>query len=620
MALLFSCFFRIHVRRFFLIDRRALFTQYQQRPKQIEFKTISFDALDEEIVKSSDETGTVQVGWRRERNTYFSNSIFLRQHLADLRNALDEFMGHHQHRHMYISGPPGSGKTTYCLFYFTRYMVTNNNGDSSSNNKKGLIVQYRAESSNEIMILEGQRIRRVSSFKTHNKSMPDLLCELIEKEGKDSFDFCVFDGVRQAKDICENISSAITNSVGTKTKIIKITSLEFDIKGGESTGGIHGIDSFFVVSSWKLGDYEDAVKAKLSGFDELQTILCLDSDFEPDDQDEEMKDSQKEVEEEGTMEVTLEWLISLLKRKYFYAGGSARFMFDYSIDELIGSTKTQPQNSVFGKLCGRMTQEDWSSFAQLKISSSTPSSVSSGMQLIDGKYIPVSEYFLHVAHKECKEQLTASVRAAADSSNNPALKGWAFELEQLDVIEQVIKTDPRILVSEDRALVLPISSGETTTYDGRSVENVTSDAFTIWCSRWNQGCFDVAFYVKPNLFTMNFTVAESHSLKINPLRDLKDALEKSKKTVSSLSHIAVVEEKAKCDSFSFDEAEGVGKSVATVEFSVQTARSQKLIANTTPPVAPRCPTYGSALGTVQVYPREWVSSRKRKKVDYSGKC
>ena len=115
----------------------------------------------------------------------------------------------------------------------------------------------------------------------------------------------------------------------TKTKIIKITSLEFDIKGGESTGGIHGIDFFFVVSSWKLGDYEGAVKAKLSGLDELQKILCLDSDIEPDDEDEEMKDSQKEVEEEGTMEVTLEWLISLLKRKYFYAGGSARFMFDY---------------------------------------------------------------------------------------------------------------------------------------------------------------------------------------------------------------------------------------------------------------------------------------------------
>ena len=78
------------------------------------------------------------------------------------------------------------------------------------------------------------------------------------------------------------------------------------------------------------------------------------------------------------------------------------------------------------------------------------------MQLIDQKYVPVSEY----AHKECKDQLTASVRAAADASKNLALKGqgWAIELEQLDVIEPTIKTDPRILVSEDSALACPTNN------------------------------------------------------------------------------------------------------------------------------------------------------------------
>ena len=56
------------------------------------------------------------------------------------------------------------------------------------------------------------------------------------------------------------------------------------------------------------------------------------------------------------------------------------------------------------------------------------------------------------------------------------------------------------------------------------MEDITSGAFTIWCRRWNRGSIDVAFYVKPNLFTMDFTVSESRSLKIiNPVRDLKDA-------------------------------------------------------------------------------------------------
>ena len=111
-----------------------------------------------------------------------------------------------------------------------------------------------------------------------------------------------------------------------------------------------------------------------------------------------------------------------------------------------------------------MQMEDWQGFAELKISASTKFSVSSGMQRIDREYIPVSKYFLHVAHKKCKEKLTASVRAAAESSQNPALKGWAFELEQLDIMEQMTESDNRFLASEDRTLVLPLFSREAATF------------------------------------------------------------------------------------------------------------------------------------------------------------
>ena len=108
-------------------------------------------------------------------------------------------------------------------------------------------MQYREEANNEIMILDGQCIRRVCPEK--GQTTPDLVCEVIDKEGVDAFDFCVFDGMRQSKQICEDISKAIVGGVGTKTKVIKITSLEFDIKGGDGSGRINGIDSFFVVNS-----------------------------------------------------------------------------------------------------------------------------------------------------------------------------------------------------------------------------------------------------------------------------------------------------------------------------------------------------------------------------------
>ena len=75
--------------------------------------------------------------------------------------------------------------------------------------------------------------------------------------------------------------------------------------------------------------------------------MCLDSDFKQDSEDEESRDNQKEevnYSEKGAMEEghTMEVMSSLLKRKFFYAGGSARYMFDYSIDEPIGSSTLKP--------------------------------------------------------------------------------------------------------------------------------------------------------------------------------------------------------------------------------------------------------------------------------------
>jgi len=214
--------------------------------------------------------------------------------------------------------------------------------------------------------------------------MSKLLSKLIAEGGRDAFDFCLLDGMRQVGPICQDIGSAITASVGRKTRVIKIMSLESDIQGGESTGGIDGIDAYFTLNSWTLRDYEAAVNAGVHQIDELRRILCLDSDFKPDDEDSEMKYSENE-EEGDTKEVTLEWLISLLKRKSYYAGGSARFMLDYSMEGLPTSTKNKL--SVFDTLRNRMTDEAWSAVAQLKISSSSNSSVSSGMQLIDMRYV-----------------------------------------------------------------------------------------------------------------------------------------------------------------------------------------------------------------------------------------
>ena len=75
----------------------------------------------------------------------------MRDHVIEFKKSLDTFMNDKQHQHLYVSGPPGSGKTTYCLFYFTQYLL-------ADENRKGLLVQYRPSNAHEVMILENKQI------------------------------------------------------------------------------------------------------------------------------------------------------------------------------------------------------------------------------------------------------------------------------------------------------------------------------------------------------------------------------------------------------------------------------------------------------------------------------
>ena len=591
------------------------FQDLSMQPQQGQQQQITVEYEHKSISKiynhSVDQTSTSQMGWRRERLEWIEEPIFLREHLGELKNALDGFMSDPKLLQMFINGPPGSGKTTYCLFYFTLYIRESKKKESK---KKGLIVQYR-EFKSEVMILEGELIRRAKEG-TENETIGTLIRNIMKAE---SFDFCVFDGMRQSSESCKNIRSVITNNMAKTSKIIMITSLEFDNKGGESTDGLDGIDSYFSVNSWKYEDYEKAFDARFAAehldFLNLQKLLCLDSDFLPED----------EIDDGNENTVTVEWLKSLLKRKYFYAGGSARFMFDTEFKKLI------PKLS---KLYERMSTDDWKAIAQLTITPKTPSSVNTAIQRIEGKYIPVSEYFLHFAHSQIKSQLTTAVRAAANVSSNPSLQGWAFKLEQLDIIDGMAKGNTDFLTNKGFDLVLQISSEKTIEFDGgkitdfgRDFDDIDCDCFTISCGKWNQECFDIAFYINKHLITMNFTIAKSHSLKINAISTLRSALISSEKEVNKLTHIAVVEKEERCKKFSFSEPEFDGnweycqnddagrQSAETLIFSLSTYCTHKITADNYQEGYKGGDSYGRFLEKISVLtPRK--SKRKKRAVGF----
>lgn len=141
--------------------------------------------------------------------------------------------------------------------------------------------------------------------------------------------------------------------------------------------------------------------------------------------------------------------------------------------------------------------------------------------------MPVSKYILFKAYEQCKSQLVKSMAAVAKACGNPAIQEWAFELAQIDLIRLSLQSSSPVTdyVTNDQGLSFrPI---EQVSFDEQKLDddaNVSQNGTVIWCQKWNQGCFDVAFFFNSILLTLHFTVSPSHSLKPVYIRRLRDAL------------------------------------------------------------------------------------------------
>jgi hypothetical protein len=408
------------------------------------------------------DTGGVKTGWRRELRKTFTKRIFIRPHLVEQKRFLDEFMANQQKTSLYVSGPPGCGKTSFFILYFTEY--------ARKNSKRGLLVQYREFNACEIIILDGQDIPIAVSKTIRSHNLMSALESVAQTYSPDSFDFCVYDGVRQNAEKCSLILSYINVTFTFECHKVYITSLEFYIKGGDGSAGSDGPDLFQSVHSWSLSDYQNGLNAGILSQTKLLRILATEEEAE------EIRTSTDSEEDFIKMTEGKQKKFSLLlERKFFYAGGSARLMFDYTLNNLL-----EEGTGVLAKLADQVDQSMWESFASLQIGASKETSVSSLLQRIDGKTFPVSKYFLYLGYKHCKEKLIRALRTAADQADNPAMKGWAFELEQLAVVSEGIKNSN--FVSSGGGLVIPVAS-HNVEYDGTKLTgDTTGDTFVIMCT------------------------------------------------------------------------------------------------------------------------------------------
>ncbi len=365
---------------------------------------------------------------------------------------------------------------------------------------------------------------------------PDNLKEVVRDLMKTralKFDVCICDGVRPREETCKKLVWFLTPLAGDTenhmfSKLILISSLQSSSSSGE-TMSVDDIDKM-VMDSWREDDYEKAVLVE----NEAVKAMLLE-------------DWKYLTGSLGTGEDEKAKLLEVVREKYHFAGGCARYMFDRNMVSLKEHLDEQ---------LGRV--DDWARFARTTLPDSTSEAVNSLMQQFfsveknKSMCIPVSKYVLGFAYDICHEGLTIAVEAAADATKIRSLIGWAFELSQKDIIRSALE-DNLAALREDRAVTKAVGNGKLiffpraradfngstmTIKSGGGLESGT----IIWCSKDDPGLFDAAVYFDNTLVTLQFAAAKTHLVNFEFVTSLRTEIIRNGAEVNDVFDLVIINE------------------------------------------------------------------------------
>jgi hypothetical protein len=416
------------------------------------------------------------------------------------------------------------------------------------------------------------------------------------------FDFSVLDGVRMnvCKDLVNELKSATVRQLILKS--VFVTSLQFDSHHGNEPRGVDFCVTWDMsFDSWRESDYDKAAESAMVANAVIRRKLLKDWKLlKADDADEAVESYNPEQVIDDNAKVK-----EAMKLKYYFAGGCARFMFEYDFLGLKLKLKRETDE--------KLSMAVWEEFASSTLARKATSSVNSLLQRFTDKgdvyCVPVSEYVLRRAYSKCGGMLAESVAAAANSTKNPTLLDWAFELAELDKIQRALAQNqqserasqwasiqaaiheeivpsrnrfppfpPPTTGGKNKLIFFPQSEAK---FNGTMIIGKVQDGTVIWCEKWNQGCFDVAFYINSRLVTVQISSRQtSHSLKLQYVKKLRKALLQKNVALPAdvdVVHLSVV--KGGVEGFFFGDAEGAGQATRRMKraFHVKVMESPELV-------------------------------------------
>ena len=374
--------------------------------------------------------------------------LYLREAAVTLLQSLNS-----QHQSLLVEGPPGTGKSSLIWLWACT--------QAHQQNVLWLHVDRQFVCCT-VLLANG------TVTKYENCALANCHLEDIAKRGK--VQICVVDGVSE-----ENKASTVGPARAWFFNQLEQSNVVRLVVVASSQITVDDTDNFYKHSlpSWTVDEYRDA-----------------------------LRNSQFRVAVRG--QEGEEWLAN----RYFMAGGSARWMFGMTENEVrtaadrwIGKAG-DPHGLLSGTVADKAQQ-----------------AVNHLLMKIGGNVFIVSEYVARALAARCDMGFITEASRRATSLQNPAFDGWVFEM---DFIVRV-KTNTMQLSLEDNGEETYDTSAVKTFWDPTDLKNVVSKDWLL-PERWNQGCYDAACLQDKCLLVFQVTRCKKHDLKLRYVTSLRDAL------------------------------------------------------------------------------------------------
>eukprot|EP01033_Poteriospumella_lacustris_P013706 gene13705-9817_t len=403
--------------------------------------------------------------------------IFLRNENWEIARELDSFLAS-ELQLFYLQGPPGVGKTKESLLWMLQSIVKGSQAKDYPGPWAWIPLAKSAacgDGHTVYLLVKSGASSTVKYTKFRTSKLSTHLCDwgvtLVV------FDHCNGDN-RSPVDACAH--------QGFKTIAVSSMQMKYDMSFGEAAYAMNG---------WKKEEYLEACKD--AAFYELVKAALQTGDFT----DDELNNPAMRDE--------------VVAAKHHLAGGSARWMFQFSTDQLLSSDDGV---GSINNLLARLTPVQMESgfYGDRSITE-----VNHMLTRIDGCPVIVSQYVANCLVTRFGEALMKAAQVLVRGSSNPAMDGILMGMEFVYRLGRSTpeKTTMIHLITEQGAEPIAVfeSGGKTISF---RLSTLASGTLTVVDGDWfvpqvfNNGGFDCVQYRAGKLIFVQVPRSEKHSFNL----------------------------------------------------------------------------------------------------------